>query len=349
MQVVGARAVVVVAGVTGLRVARLVVGHHRLQEIRRRVVIGSAVGEVVVAAAVAVGPVPAGEHVGEGGDGVLAVGGDGLAAAELRRAVGVEHHQADAEELVDLARVVLVGMDVLRGVRAPVAHHVEVHAHGRAQRDVLQQRAVVAEGAIDQDVVVIGQAQRELAQCGVLVRHHQDLAQGEGHALAQLVAVDDHVVGRIGAAQGAEEPGLGARVLAELLAQGVADPVHVVHVQGRCRGELLVQPGLVADRTQMRDVRVGGTEGRLGEETRRVGIIEGSRGDALEAVVQHRLRRMAHALRRHTSRADDPQPGRQPRPAAPHAATLALVCFHGALPRSRPARRAESSVPARPE
>ena len=59
---------------------------------------------------------------------------------------GLSSHEPDREQLHQLARVVLVGTDVARGVGLLVAEHRQVHAHRRMQRHVLHQLAEVAEG-----------------------------------------------------------------------------------------------------------------------------------------------------------------------------------------------------------
>ena len=94
----------------------------------------------------AVGPVPSREYVREGCYDRLVVGRNRFAQTiELRRARVIQHDQANAEKLIDLARVVFVRMQVLGKVGALVALHVQVNAHLRAQGDLLEQHAVVAE------------------------------------------------------------------------------------------------------------------------------------------------------------------------------------------------------------
>ena len=80
---------------------------------------------------------------------VLPVGRDRLTSlVELLRAIRIQPDRADREELEDLARVVLVGP------RARVAVHVEVVAHRRVERDLVEQVAIVAEGVAVEDLEV---------------------------------------------------------------------------------------------------------------------------------------------------------------------------------------------------
>ena len=70
-------------------------------------------------------------------------------------AIGVELVQADGEQLHHLARVVFIGL-AARRIFFPVALGVEEKAHGRVQRDGLQQVAVIPKGLRGQRVPVVG-------------------------------------------------------------------------------------------------------------------------------------------------------------------------------------------------
>ncbi len=92
--------------------------------------------------------VPTGVDALELVDDRLVVGGQRAAGAVLRRAVLVEQLGPDREELHDLARVVLVRV-VLRG-----RVHVQVLAHRRVQRLLVQDVPVVAERVLVEDAQV---------------------------------------------------------------------------------------------------------------------------------------------------------------------------------------------------
>ena len=135
---------------------------------------------------------PAGEDFRHLGDGRLIVGGDGQPGGiEFERAVGLELIEADGEELHDLARVVLVGrgeqvaLVIVGGLRA--AQRAEVDAHDRAERDVFEQGAEIAEGAVHKQVVVVRHALRVVEERAVNVGDDKELAQGEGDALTELI------------------------------------------------------------------------------------------------------------------------------------------------------------------
>ena len=172
----------------------LVVGHHRSR--LARVGVGGAVAcadEALMGQLSAV-PAQAGEDAGQADHVVIAVGGNGIAPSILlRRAIQVQLLKPDGEELHHFAGVVLVGRlgDLAGRVKTflAVADVRQVHAHHGVQGDVLQQLAEVAKGAADQRVVVADQP------LGVFAdhsggRHHEDLRQREGHALAQLVLLN---------------------------------------------------------------------------------------------------------------------------------------------------------------
>ena len=161
------------------------VEHHRID------VIGGAGPEIRVYLGGEIRP--AGEDLRHLRDRGLIVGRDRQAvAAERERAVGLQLVQPDREKLHDLTRVIFVGARAGDGVGLGIAQRTEIVAHDRAQRDVLEQRAEIAEGAIAEDIVVVGEALRvSLAEAHVGDDH--DFAQGEGDALAKLVGGGQHV------------------------------------------------------------------------------------------------------------------------------------------------------------
>ena len=131
------------------------------------------------------GPAPAGEDAGHRHHIGVAVGLDGLATrVKHRAAVGVELLQADAVELHHLTRKVLVGQQAGAGVLFAVAQVRQVDAGGRVERHVLQQLAEVAKGVLVELVHVLPISAGVVPQVGVRLRHHQDLVQRKGHALA---------------------------------------------------------------------------------------------------------------------------------------------------------------------
>ena len=244
----------------------LVVARHRCQ-LRSRV--GKSAGRIGARAA----PVPAGEHARKPFDDGLVIGGDGLAAGiHLHAAIGVQSHQADGHQLHHFARVVLVRPQVGAGHCFLVAEHRQVHAHRRVQRHVFQQSSIVAQRIARQQVVEIGRGIGEVLQRADL-RHHEDLRQRPGHALAQLVA----------ALQGVVEPFLHARCvqLAEIEACGqrVRKGRFYIGQHGGGRlGQFRVYPARIGIRgiahgDEPRGLRLGGAKGRLVQEA--VGLVPG--------------------------------------------------------------------------
>jgi hypothetical protein len=184
-------------------------------------------------------PPPAREHVREAFDDGLIESRNGLAQrVALRRAVRVELHEADGEQLHELARVVFVGADISRRVRFLIAEHREVHAHHRVQRHVLHQGAEVAECVARQRVVVVGEPERIL--CERDLRHHHDLRQRPGDALAQLVVAVHDVL----------EPDVDPLLVQLANLETGRNRIrqrgpHVRQLQRRLRDELLVDPACV--------------------------------------------------------------------------------------------------------
>ncbi len=203
---------------------------------------------------------PAREDLRETLDDRLVVGRDRLQeGVEQHAAVGIELQESDREQLLDLARVVLVGADVVRRVRLAVPEHAQVAPHDRALRDVLEQRAVVAQAVLHEHVVVPGHAQRVGAERRGDVRDDEDLAQREGHALAQLVGFRQHVL----------PPLLQARFLAEAHAVRRERCERRTLERGRAQA-LFLEPGRVADHREALDLAGGRAKGRAREEARRL-------------------------------------------------------------------------------
>ena len=119
---------------------------------------------------------PAGQSIGIGSHRVVAVGG--AASTTLQRAVGIQFASADGKKLQQLAREVLVRCRlVIVGVVEKVAHH-------RRQHHLLQHLPVVAEGVVEQVVVIDAKA---VSAFDLHAADDDDLLQRERHPLAQLV------------------------------------------------------------------------------------------------------------------------------------------------------------------
>ena len=148
------------------------VGHHRVDVVRHA---RSGRGRET----------PAGEDASEVVDVVLRVGRNRLSlVVELRRAIDIEPHSTDREQLQDLARVVLVRP----GARVVV--DVEVVPHRRIERDVVEQLAVVAERVAIEDLKV-GRHPAWLRDFDA--GDDDDLVQRERDALAQLIFAVERV------------------------------------------------------------------------------------------------------------------------------------------------------------
>ena len=163
---------------------------------------------------------------------------------------GLSWKQADGEQLHQLARVILVGPGVAGWVGLVVVPHVQVLAHGGAERDIFHQRAEVREGIVLQDLQVRHQL------CGRIFldggNHEHSLAQREGHALAQLILAVN---------------GVGEKTRLHLIdAEGCGGGVRI---RGNGRRELFVQVSVQPHRLYVRNRRRVGTKRSLVEEARR--------------------------------------------------------------------------------
>ena len=85
---------------------------------------------------------PAGEQLGESLNNRLVIRGNRLIVVQPLRAVFVELIKPDREQLQQLARVIFVGFAARRRL---VIHHVQIAAHGRTERDILNDLPVVFE------------------------------------------------------------------------------------------------------------------------------------------------------------------------------------------------------------
>ena len=198
----------------------------------------------------------------------LVVGGQGAVGPVLRRAVLVEQLGPDREELHDLARVVLVR--VVLGGRV----HVQVLAHRRVQRLLVQDVPVIAERVQVEDA----QVRRHLE--GVSERvlgNDDDLVERPPDALAQLV----RAVERVGEEPVLDPVGRVVVAVAGVVARGrgVARPEGEERVRVARRGGRVLrgqprEPSLAEDRADLDVVR---PPGRLLEEADRLGPVEGLR------------------------------------------------------------------------
>ncbi len=234
----------------------LVVGDHRRH--RRCVVARPAVEGAVVGLARI--PAPAGEHLGQALDVVLAVGRLRIAEqVELLGAVGIELVKPKRHQLHHFAGVVFVRMAAGVGVFLLVAQRVEVDAHHRMQGHVLQKVAVIAEGVAFQHVVIVGRAAR--VDIGIGQRGDEDFRQGKGHALAQLVVAGHRLLPEAVVEVVLVDIGVGI-----LGALGHQPGVDIRQVRDARRRELGRDPVVVIGGGQVANRLVGGPEGRLGQE-----------------------------------------------------------------------------------
>ncbi len=94
------------------------------------------------------------------------------------------------EQLQHFSSVILVGPGVGGWIGFVIVHHVQVIAHDRAQRDVVQQRGEVAEGVFLEHV-------RPQHKCAGVVHlvggSDHDLRKGEAYPLPQLVLTDQGI------------------------------------------------------------------------------------------------------------------------------------------------------------
>ena len=229
------------------------------------------VGPTAAAPAVGRGEIEAGEDAGEFGDVAVVVGRDRLAAGvELAAAIGVQFPQPDGEQLHDLSGEILIGIAVDRGIRLLVAGMAEIHAHRGMEGDIEQQVAVVAEGVADQGIVVVRHRLRFFFQLRVPAGDHEDLGQGEGDALTELVRCPDGVAGEGGGDVVPEEELVQiAVVVGRVDARSVGVRLDRPDVGGKeagREGNLPVDPALVAKLTDLGDRSGDRAEGGLHQE-----------------------------------------------------------------------------------
>jgi hypothetical protein len=149
-----------------------------------------------------------------------------------------------------------------------VAHVRQVDTHHRAEGDVFEQVAVVAEGVAVQDVEVLPIGTAMLVQVAVGQRDHEDLVQRIGHAPAQLV-------GRGGGAapEALGQPGGGvARATGPpgiALVELGLDVVGELGLVGN--GDLVVDPAHVRLAHQGGHISLGGAERGLLQQAHRLG------------------------------------------------------------------------------
>ncbi len=217
----------------------------------------------------------AGEDMRQVHDVVLAVGIDRAAVGVLLFGpVGVEHAQPDREELHHLARIILIGLATGGLVFLKVALGVEVHAHAGIERDMLEQVAEIAEGAIDQQIPPGGHDVRRPEAVDRIERDHEELRQRIGRAQPELARLGQHLVPDHEIA--GHRPEI-MRVLGDRVVMMRGQPVDPG--LGARHPELCVEPGGIAMRTDEGDVGIGCTELRAEQETRGLRLGDAPRGD----------------------------------------------------------------------
>ena len=243
----------------GLRAGfvKLRIGLHRPDDAIR---IRSATAAETCVRGVLRSPAPTGEHACQARDVGVAIGLDRLSVDQFRRAIEVDLGEADREELHDLAREVLVGHAAGHWIGLLVAQVRQVNAHHRAGRDAFEQRAVVAERMLAEQVDIVRETVGGGSDRPTFGRYDDDLRQRELHSLAQLVRRGDRL--------------LPERVLHEdeiaAEQQRVVVRLYVGQMRNLRKRELLVDPAGIAECLHAGDVRVSRTEARLHQEACRV-------------------------------------------------------------------------------
>ena len=126
---------------------------------------------------------------------VLSIGFDRLALCiSLHRSVGIELVESDREQLHDLARVVLVRLAPGGGVFLEVAARVQIEAHRRVQRYLLEQRPEIAEGVCCKKVPVGRDHVGRIETVDGRQRHDEELRQGQRQAFAHRVRARQQLV-----------------------------------------------------------------------------------------------------------------------------------------------------------
>ena len=249
-------------GAVVLRIAQ-----HRLEaSVRVFDAVCRAPEEAAVVGPFRTGPAPAGEHPRHAADVGLTIGRDRRAIHLLLTAVGVQFIQPDRHQLHHLAGEVLVRHAAGLGVGLLIPDGGQIGPHHRVRCHRFEQLAVVAQALVAEHVEVGGGGARVVADGAVLHRDHEDLRQRERDALAQLVIgtyrkfperVDGAVLVHAG-------------VLVEHFGRGIGG--FPGGARGRSRpGQLLVDPGGVAEAHHPVGVGLGRTEGRLRKEARSFG------------------------------------------------------------------------------
>ena len=259
--------------------------HHRVE-----VALTAGAGAAEVRRSHTLEKAPTGENLGGLDNHVLSVGGNRLTVdVEFEGAVGLEFVAADREQLHHLPGVVFIGLGKLDALVVErgfgVSQRAEVDAHVGAQRHILEELTEITKGAPNQQIVVLSVAVLPGVDRAVGVRGDENLAQGESHALAELVRGADgelppSVLAMNPADAGIRYRGHGISVTAGTI--GIVEReirVCLGEMQRRRQGHLLVQPGGVALGDERVDLVVFRAEGRLREEARCVLRVDPSQID----------------------------------------------------------------------
>ena len=198
---------------------------------------------------------PAREGMGVVAHTLVVVGRHAVAPAQ--RPVHVQLAGAQRKELQQLAAEVLVRcVPVVVGV-------VLVAAHDGRERDLLEDAAVVAEGLVEQHVVVVAEA---VGAGHVGARDHQALLQRQSDALAQLVGLLDGVAVEVPHQRDGRGP-VAPAVRAAVGAEAAGDVMHLgaaaAGVARFGRGHLAGDPLGSPLATDLLDERFGGPKARL--------------------------------------------------------------------------------------
>ena len=207
---------------------------HRIIDIRRRL-IGDRPGLIVV---------PTGQHAGHADHCILVVGGTGQPVdVQLESTIGLQKIHTHTEQLHDFTGIVLIGHGAGGRVGLHVASHGQKQSHAGVEGHVYQHIAIISESIFGQCIVVSSHAEELRVKIGTIHRHDEDLVQGEGDALPELIRGD----------AGHRPPGTPQLIFVDRLTLGLPACQKVKHTRLRL-GKLVVEPSVVPVRLHIGDV-----------------------------------------------------------------------------------------------
>ena len=164
---------------------------------------------------------------------------------KLAGPVGIQHPEPYGEQLHDLPRKILIGINLVDRVRLAIAKMAKINTHHRVCGHVVEQIAVIAKGMPDHQIIKVGHPNGFGAELLGSVGRDQDFAQRESHPLAQRIGhgICGGIRAQLRRAHRTAPPGMLLPIAVQL--NGISihrRPVHIrLHVRRR-PGDLIIDP-----------------------------------------------------------------------------------------------------------